>query len=149
MSSATPEINDSSLLKFLYWALALIGVGLAIWGVATYGAQKETQEAIDKAAQLTQKYQAAGLTAPPRTVIIRTLGTDGGNVCENPANALGVAHINDQLTNGGSHVGRRPVIANTTSLEGQKLIFETYCPDELEEFQEELSEYKTDNTVKE
>src|SRR4051794_12127597 len=118
MSSATPQTTHPGL-KILYWLLAAIGIGLAIWGVATYGAEKETQAAVEKAAQLTPKYQAAGLTAPPKSVIIRTLGSDGGNICENPANALGVAHINDELTNAGSQVGRRPIIADVTSLQGE------------------------------
>ena len=39
-------------------------------------------------------------------VIVNSLGTDGGAVCDNPANALGRATLLDSLTNGASL--RRP-----------------------------------------
>lgn len=147
MTTPTEQFEDE--LKPFYWVIGLLLLILVVIGLVTYSGQKESEAANQKAAELTAKYVAAGLTPPDKNIIIRTLGDDGGNICDNPANGLGVALVNDQLTNGGSHVGRRPVIASTTSLEGQRLILETYCPDELADFQEELSEYKTDDTIKE
>lgn len=151
MTTAPEPANpstDSTALKVVYWVAAIIGIGLTIWGVATYGAAKETERAAQKADELTAKYTAAGLTPPNRNIIIRTLGDDGGNICENPASALGVAILNDHLTNGGSHVGRRPVISDVTSFQGERLILETYCPDEVEDFKKAVEEFRTDNTVK-
>lgn len=145
----TPEEQFDSELKPFYWGIGLLLLILVVIGLITYNGQKETEVAIQKANELTAKYEAAGLTAPNKNIIIRTLGDDGGNVCDNPAESVGLALINDSLANGASHVGRRPVIADVRALQGQKLIFETYCPDELEQFQEELSEYKTDETIKE
>lgn len=145
----TPEAQFDSELKPFYWGIGLLLLILVVIGLITYNGQKETEVAIQKANELTAKYEAAGLTPPNKNIIIRTLGDDGGNVCDNPAESVGLALINDSLANGASHVGRRPVIADVRALQGQKLIFETYCPDELEQFQEELSEYKTDDTIKE
>lgn len=143
-----PEQRDSGL-GALYWVLIGILLTLTVIGLITYSGQKETQAAIQKADQLTAKYVAAGLVPPDRKIIIRTLGDDGGNVCDNPAEGFGLALAADAISNGGSHVGRRPVIADRNALQGQKLILETYCPDQLADFQEELSEFKTDNTIKE
>ncbi len=79
----------------------------------TYSGKKETQEAQQKAQQLTQKLEAAGLRVPQdQDIIVRSLGNDGGAVCENPGNALGRAILYDELTNGADFVGRRPVIAD-------------------------------------
>ena len=65
----------------------------------------------DKAQQLTQKFERAGLPVPEdQDIIVRSLGTDGGNVCDNPASALGRAVFNDVIANGADFVGRRPII---------------------------------------
>ena len=56
--------------------------------------RRTTQQAQDKAQQLTQKFKAAGLEVPVNDdVFVRTLGSDGGTVCDNPASALGRATL--------------------------------------------------------
>ena len=87
-------------------------VVLCVIGLITYSGKKETQEAQDKAQQLTQKFQAAGLrgAAGPGHLRRGRSGTDGGAVCDNPASALGKAALIDTITNGADFVGRRPVI---------------------------------------
>ena len=52
-------------------------------------------------------------------IIVKSLGHDGGAVCDNPASALGKAVQNDQLTNGADFVGRRPVIVDRRILRGR------------------------------
>ena len=64
-------------------------------------------------------------------ILVRSLGTDGGAVCDNPASALGKATLLDQITNGADFVGRRPVIVDRRILRGEALILQTYCPDKL------------------
>ena len=66
-----------------------------------------------------------------QSIIVSSLGTDGGAVCDNPANALGRAILFDQLTNGASQVGRRPIIADPRVLAGEALILQVYCPEKL------------------
>jgi hypothetical protein len=79
--------------------------------------------------------------------IVRSLGTDGGAVCANPANALGIAIQNDMLTNGADFVGRRPVIVDRRIVLGEALILETYCPEKLEEYRERIDELKYDDII--
>ena len=80
--------------------------------------------------------------------IIRTLGTDGGNVCDNPASALGLAILNDQITNGADFVGRRPVIIDRRIVLAEVLILQTYCPDKVKRFKDKIDDLKYDDTVK-
>jgi hypothetical protein len=127
----------------------VILIALAIFGLIAYDAKQDDEEARAKAQQLAQKMEAAGLTPPADLdMFVATLGNDGGAVCDNPANALGKAILADQLTNGASFVGRRPVIADNRFVAGEALILEVYCPEELEEFRQDVvDEYKFDDTV--
>ena len=87
--------------RWIRWAVAGVVLVLVVIGLITYSGKKETQEAQQKAQQLTQKLEQAGLRVPQdQDIIVRSLGNDGGAVCENPANALGRAILYDQLTNG-------------------------------------------------
>jgi hypothetical protein len=142
-----PPSDDGN--RTMYWVVGGIAVALAIIGLFTYSAGKNDREAQQKAQQLTQKLEAAGLPVPadPDT-IIRALGNDGGAVCADPAHALARAVLFDSLANGASHVGRRPVIVDRRILQGEVLILETYCPDKLQEYRDKIDELKTDDVIK-
>jgi hypothetical protein len=134
--------------RWMYWTIAIVLVVLAVIGLITYNTAKTNQQAKDKAQSLSQKFKAAGLPVPDQDVIIRSLGTDGGAVCANPANALGKATLNDMIMNGADFVGRRPVIVDRRILLGEALILKTYCPDKLKEYQDKINKLKTDDVVK-
>jgi amino acid transporter len=135
--------------RWLYWIIGGVIAVLVVVGLVTYKAGKNNQEAKQKAQQLTQKFQAAGLPVPEDIeTITRSLGTDGGAVCDNPANALGKANLNDELTNGADFVGKRPVRVDRRILLGEALILQTYCPDKLQAYQDKLNDLKTAKTIK-
>ena len=136
-------------MRTIYWVLGGVLVVLCVIGLITYSGNKETKEAQDKAQQLTQKLQAAGLRAPQdQNIFVRSLGTDGGAVCENPASALGKATLIDTITNGADFVGRRPIIIDRRLLKGEALILQTYCPEKLPDYKDKVDDFKTDNTLK-
>ena len=136
-------------MRTIYWVLGGVVVVLCVIGLITYSGNKETKEAQDKAQQLTQKLEAAGLRVPQdQNIFVRSLGTDGGAVCENPASALGKATLIDTITNGADFVGRRPVIIDRRILKGEALILQTYCPEKLPDYQNKIDDLKTDNTLK-
>ncbi len=150
MNATTPTApaHDSGGMRLVYWILGAILVILVIVGLITYSGEKKTAEAEQKAQELTQKFEQAGLRVPQdQDIIIRSLGTDGGAVCDNPANALGKAILSDSLVNGASFVGRRPVIADRRIVLGEALILATYCPDKLEKYQDRIDDLKYDNTI--
>jgi hypothetical protein len=151
MSAAAPTPSDAgsgSDNRWMYWSIGIVVVVLAVLGLITYSGKQDDQEAQQKAAQLSQKLEAAGLRVPDQDILIRSLGTDGGNVCDNPASALGKATLHDQIANGADFVGRRPVIIDRRVVQGEALILETYCPDKLEDFRDEIDDLKFDDTLK-
>jgi hypothetical protein len=145
---AQTESTTSDNHSTLYWIIGIVLVVLCVIGLITYGAQKSDQQAQQKAAQLTAKFRAAGLPVPvDQEIITRQLGADGGAVCHDPTNALRRAILFDQIANGGSFVGHRPVIGDTRILAGELLILQTYCPDKAKDYQDKVDDLKTDSTI--
>ena len=127
-------------------ACVLLGVLLLAALLAFRGA-RETAEAQDKADELIAAIEVTGATAPDRDRIVRVLGDDGGATCDNPNDALSRSTLFSLLTNGAAGPGIRPVIADSRAVQGQLLIIEVYCPEELEEFQQFVDELKTDDVA--
>ena len=134
--------------RVIYWIVGGAVLLLCIIALFTYSAGQQNEQAEQLAGELTQKLEAAGFTAPDQDILVRTLGDDGGAVCEDPADALRKAAQNDMLTNGADFVGRRPVIVDRRILLGEALILETYCPDALAPYRDRINELKTDDTIK-
>lgn len=135
--------------RWIYWLVGAVVVVLLVIGLITFSGEKKDAEAQAKAQQLTQAYQQAGLPVPPsQDTIITVLGTDGGAVCENPANALGKAALLDQIANGADFVGRRPVIVDSRVLKGETLILQTYCPEKLAKYEETIVHLKHEQTIR-
>jgi len=131
-----------------YTALAILAV-MVVVGLIAYRGAKETREAQDKADQLISALEDAGARTPDRDQIVRVLGDDGGATCANPNDALSRAILHSQLTNGATGPGMRPVIADSRVVQGQLLIIEIYCPDELDDFKAYVDDLKTDNVASE
>ena len=152
MTATAPAPNEAETREnhsVLYWAIGIGVLVLVVIGLITFSAHKSTQQAQQKAQELTQRLQAAGLTVPAdQAAIVRRLGDDGGYVCHDPGSALGRGLLFSQIVNGASFVGQRPVIAPRNVLQGELLILQTYCPDKVPSFRDKFDELKTDDTVK-
>jgi hypothetical protein len=130
------------------WVIGGIAVVLAVAGLFAYTGKKEDERARQKAQELTQKLEQAGLRTPEdEDVFVRTFGDDGGAMCDDPGHGLRKAVLFDGLSNGAAHVGRRPVIADRSFVRAGVLILDTYCPDEVEEFRDVIADLKFDDTV--
>ena len=101
----------------------------------------------EKADELIAALEDAGARAPDRDQIVRVLGEDGGATCEDPNDALNRAILLSQLSNGASGPGARPVVTDSRVFQGQKLIIEIYCPDELDDFNEFVDDLETDDVA--
>jgi hypothetical protein len=118
-----------------------------IWGIFAFSSARETARAQEKADELIAALQDAGARTPDRDQIVRVLGDDGGATCADPNKALGRATLHTLLANGATGPGARPVIADSRVLQGQLLIIQVYCPEELEDFQEFVNDLKTDTVA--
>ena len=135
-------MNARTERRVTFIVLGLIFLGFMVVGVSIFNSNKKNQEAIDKAAQLSQELAAAGLPVPASQQIYNVLGDDGGAVCAAPANALVKAALYGQLTNGAAGPGQRPIIADNKAVEGILLVVKVYCPEEAEDFQQVIDDLK-------
>ena len=114
---------------------AAVVVVLAVIGLVTYSGQKNDQRGPAEGAELTQKFQAAGLPVPPtRTSSSARSAPTAATSATTRRNALGKAHPlrpADQRRR-----LRRPPPGHRRPAHpagGEALILQTYCPDKLQE----------------
>lgn len=134
--------------KVIYWGTIVILIGLVVTGLIRYENVKTSNETLSKANQLQEELVKAGYPSPDTDTIERLLGTDGGQVCEEPGNALKTALWKIQQANGAAGPGMRPVISDSKAVEVERIVLQVYCPDELQEFEDDLNDLKTDDTVR-
>ncbi|MFI7063935.1 hypothetical protein ACIBL3_23315 [Kribbella sp. NPDC050124] len=145
---STPvETQSGRERKTIYIVVAVVLVILLIIGLFTYSSSKYTREAEQKADQLISELEAKGARTPTRDQVVHVLGTHGGATCSNPNDALSKGILLSLLSNGAAGPGMRPVIADSRVVQGQLLIIEIYCPEELQEFQEFVNDLKTDDVA--
>lgn len=134
--------------KWIYVGAIVVLLVLVVIGLVRYESVKTTNEATSKANELADAAVDAGYHRPDIDTIVRTLGTDGGIVCEDPGSALKSALWKVGVSNGAAFVGQRPVIGDTRALKAEAKILEIYCPDKLDDFKDRLDDLKTDDTVR-
>ena len=132
---------------WIYFTACALLVLMALWAVFAFSSARETKRAQDKADELIAALQDAGARTPDKDQVVRVLGDDGGATCENPNDALSRATLLAQLTNGATGPGARPVIADSRVVQGQLLIIQIYCPDELDDFKDFVGDLKTDDVA--
>lgn len=128
------RVGPRRWVVFTAAALLLVGVGVAmmvLWG--SYQDRQDQQEAQAKAEELHAAFAAIGITAFDVDTIAHVLGSDGGGFCTDPA-ALVQATANLGSANGAAGPGMRPSVLDERRLQGDRLVIETYCPDQLDEF---------------
>ncbi|AJF66006.1 hypothetical protein [Streptomyces vietnamensis] len=134
--------------KWIYWGAIVLLVGLAVTGVIRYASVKKNNETHAKSEQLQEELVKAGYPSPDTDTVQQLLGTDGGPVCEDPGGALNTALWKIQQANGATGPGMRPVISDTRAVQAERIVLQVYCPDKLDDFDEDLKDLKTDDTVR-
>jgi hypothetical protein len=146
MSTAT-ETTTKRERTILYVVSVVLLVAFLVGGLIAFHSATSTREAEEKADQLIAALEQQGARTPTREQIITVLGDDGGAVCANPNEALNRAILFGQLTNGAAGPGMRPVIADNKVVQGQLLIIQVYCPEELDEFQKLVDDLNLNDEV--
>ncbi|MEU9731098.1 hypothetical protein [Streptomyces sp. NPDC048002] len=134
--------------RWIYLGAIVILLALVVIGIVRWENLRTTNAATEKANQLADAAVDAGYPRPDTDTIVRTLGTDGGFVCEDPDSALKKALWKTNVSNGAAFVGQRPVIGDTRALRAEEKILEIYCPEELDAFQDRYDDLETDDTVR-
>jgi Tfp pilus assembly protein FimT len=148
MSTAV-ETQSKRERNWIYITACIILGALVVAGLIAFSSARETRQAQEKADELIAALQDAGARTPDQDQIVRVLGEDGGATCADPNEALSRATLLAQLTNGATGPGVRPVIADSRAVQGQLLIIEIYCPEELADFQAFVDDLKTDDVASE
>jgi Tfp pilus assembly protein FimT len=147
MSTTEMETQSARERRWIYITTCVILGIFVVTGLLAFSAGRQTVQAQEKADELIAAIEATGATAPTRERIVRVLGDDGGPTCEDPNSALRRSILLSRLSNGATGPGERPVIADSRAFQGQLLIMEVYCPDELEDFAAFVDELKTDDVA--
>jgi Tfp pilus assembly protein FimT len=142
--STVEETSTQKDRRVVYIVITLALVILLIIALVFYRSAESDQQAQDKANQLIAALQKAGVrTVPSQEQIVRVLGNNGRALCKDPSSGLRRSILFDQLTNGASGPGRRPVIVDNRVFKGQLLVIQIYCPDKLPQFQQMVERLKT------
>jgi hypothetical protein len=134
--------------RWIYIGAIVVLVGMMIAGLFTYTQQKATNEAHRKATELNNALVSQGFASRNIGNIANALGTDGGVVCTDPNSALKQGLWLVQLSNGAGGPGQRPVIVDRRILQAGAEVVKIYCPDRLTDYQEQIDDLKTSNTVR-
>jgi len=146
MSTPTETQSTRERSWIFITALVLLGV-VTLAGVLAFSRGVNDAQAQNKANELINALTEVGARTPDVDQVARVLGDDGGATCENPNEALSRSVLLAQLTNGATGPGQRPVIADSRVFQGQLLIIEIYCPDELDDFNEFVDDLETDDVA--
>lgn len=145
--STVDETSTRRQRSVLYIITAVVLAVLGVIIIVMFMSARQTVEAEEKAEELIQNLEDAGVdVSMTPDQLAKVFGDDGGAVCANPNDALSRAILFDRIANGAGGPGMRPIITDERFLQGQVLIMEVYCPEEVEEFQQLVDDLETTNT---
>jgi hypothetical protein len=128
------DLDPTRKRRLTYLVAGVITLILVAVGLVLFRHAEHTESASENADQLIAALEQAGLTAPTKDQAVRTLGEDGGAVCADPGDALKLAIRNQLGSSGAAGPGQRPGPMAEHTIQGELLVLEIYCPDELPAF---------------
>nr|WP_300045242.1 hypothetical protein [uncultured Nocardioides sp.] len=145
--STPAETQSPRERSWIFITVVVLLAVVTLAGVLAFSRGVNDAQAQNKANELINALTEVGARTPDVDQVARVLGDDGGATCENPNEALSRAVLLSQLTNGATGPGQRPVIADSRVVQGQLLIIQIYCPDELDDFKDFVGDLKTDDVA--
>jgi hypothetical protein len=133
--------------RTIYWIVAgLFGVLLIVMLVA-WNYDRQNEEADAKAQELIAAFEAAGLPTPDQDQIARTLGDDGGQVCETADSELVQGYWKLRLMIGGEFYVRAAPL-DPRIREGLSLVVDVYCPEKRPDIEDFFEDWDFDDVVR-
>jgi len=121
----------------LYLGVIAVLVILLIAALIGWDSSKDNAVAYEKARQLNQLYEQAGLPTTGTKEVARVLGDDAAVVCEPIGNGVDLGTLKTRLGVGGEFYFR-PTDVDDSMLKGLFFIVTVYCPDELPDLKDFL-----------
>ncbi|MGH3057463.1 MAG: hypothetical protein ACRDPP_04405 [Gaiellaceae bacterium] len=133
--------------RTIYWIVAgALGVLLIVM-LVSWNYDRQNAEADEKAQQLIAAYEEAGLPTPDQDQIARTLGDDGGAVCETADSELVQGYWKLRLLIGGEFYVR-PTSLPPQIREGLSLVVDVYCPEKRPDIEDFFEDWDFDDVVR-
>ena len=142
-----PTQDHQGRRKFIYGGVGFVLGAALIAGLIAIPERNKNEDAQAKADQVIAGFEAQGFVPPDKDLLVNMLGTDGGNVCVDPASALNEAIHRISLSNGAAFVGIRPVTVDSRIVQGELVILDVYCPDQAQKAREYLDGLKYDDVI--
>ena len=123
---------------------AATGLALSACTAAGSGSNADSDRARQLADQLNENLTHAGLPTLDTETATTLYGTDGGVSCEN----VGELQQRLSLSQFGNNSGNlRRVVLDPSLLDYDRAVIETYCPDEIGSFLDEVEGLDTEQTI--
>jgi hypothetical protein len=135
--------------RWIYLGSALVLVALLVAGLLTFKQVHDSVQANAKANRLATRLADAGYPVPDHGTIVRTLGQDGGLLCDDPGNPLVKAQAKIAMSNGADGPGQRPIIDDTLAINAAEIAVSVYCPDKIGQFKKAYGDLKYADTATE
>lgn len=133
--------------RTIYWIVAgALGVLLIVM-LVTWNYDRQNEEADAKAQELIAAYEAAGFPVPDADQIARTLGDDGGQVCETADSELVQGYWKLRLAVGGEFY-QRATRLDPRVREGLSLVVDVYCPEKRPDIEDFFEDWDFDDVVR-
>ncbi|MEV7022625.1 hypothetical protein [Kitasatospora sp. NPDC093558] len=134
--------------RWIYLGSIVLLVAMLVTGLLSFTQLHATDLANRKAKQLSDALSSAGYPVPTQDQIVRTLGEDGGAVCDDPSNALTQAQWKYGMSNGAGGPGQRPVLSDREIVRAEAIVLSVYCPDKLAAVQDRIDGFDLRDTVR-
>ena len=133
--------------RTIYWIVGGAFAVLLVVMLVGWNYDRQNAEADAKAQELIAAYEEAGLRAPDADQIARTLGDDGGQVCETADSELVQGYWKLRLAVGGEFY-QRATRLDPRVREGLSLVVDVYCPEKRPDIEDFFEDWDFDDVVR-
>ena len=133
--------------RTIYWIVGGAFAVLLVVMLVGWNYDRQNAEADAKAQELIAAYEEAGLRAPDADQIARTLGDDGGQVCETADSELVQGYWKLRLAVGGEFY-QRATRLDPRVREGLSLVVDVYCPEKRPDIEDFFEDWDFDAVVR-